>query len=172
VIDYSRRWLQEIPAELNLSENQLQEGFESDDLPTRRRAVISSTIHGIYYQLRFTLHRPYATLAHASRSEVNPLGDVGRKEINRSTKIATSCAQRVITLASQACVYWPTETVFATEHLSWFSFHLFNAAMFLSLQLVAAPDQPDTTSGRRSAPARAGRRTQGARGARASRAAL
>jgi hypothetical protein len=132
-----------MPAELDLSESQLQEGFESDDLPTRRRAVISSTIRGIYYQLRFTLHRPYATLAHASRSEVNSLGDVGRKEINQSTKIATSCAQHVITLASQACVYWPTETVFATEHLSWFSFHLFNAAMFLSLQLVAAPDQPD-----------------------------
>jgi hypothetical protein len=58
-------------------------------------------------------------------------------------EIAANSAEWVISLACQALLHSPTEAVFAMPgHLTWTSFHLFTAAMFFSLQLIANPEHP------------------------------
>jgi hypothetical protein len=133
-------WYHELPQELLLDEYRTARGLSSDDTATKRFAVQSVIVRASYYHIRFTLHRPYASLAHSIPSHVGKGPVTDPVKCAQSLEIAVSSAEKVINLAFQS---GPDITSISLPgHMNWGGFHCFSAAMFFSFQLLANPDQP------------------------------
>ena len=117
------QWYDEIPPELDLDEYRLARSLGSPVTSVRRLGVQSVIIRTAYHHIRFTLHRPYAT-------------------VPASLSIAVSAASQLITLVGQTRPDFLSNTALAVPgHMNWGPFHVFSAAMFFSFQLISRPDQ-------------------------------
>jgi hypothetical protein len=123
------------PSELKMSEAEMAQGIESDDLVKRRLSVQSLCLQAGYHQVRLTLHRHYVSCpANATRTGPHAA----------STDIAISSAEELINLATLAGAHVANE-----GHFMWFAFYLFTAGMLFSFQLISGPDQPAAAQFRR-----------------------
>lgn len=121
------KWFDELPIELDLDDYRLARSLASPITSVRRLGVQSVIIRTAYHHIRFTLHRPYAT-------------------VPASLGVAVSAAGQLITLVGQTRPDFLSNTALAVPgHMNWGPFHVFSAAMFFSFQLITHPDQPAAT---------------------------
>lgn len=136
-------WFQELPEELVLDDFRTARALSSEELDLQRFGVQSVIIRTSYYHIRFTLHRPYASVAHSTSNHSGKAVIADPVKAAQSLEIAVTSAEKLINMASQA-----TPDVSHTSlpgHMNWGGFHSFSAAMFFSFQLLANPDQPGAT---------------------------
>lgn len=127
VLDNDRKltqWLEDLPSELDLDDYRVTRSLGSPVTSVRRLGVQSVIIRTAYHHIRFTLHRPYAS-------------------IHNSLTIAVNAASQLITLVGQTRPDFLSNSALAVPgHMNWGPFHVFSAAMFFSFQLISHPDQP------------------------------
>ncbi|KAK7471108.1 hypothetical protein VKT23_002523 [Stygiomarasmius scandens] len=138
-------WMDNLPTELDLDEYRVARNLASSNSNLRRLGVQSVIIRTSYLHIRFTLHRPYASLAHqnpsSKGSSASSSGDTSKYA--QSLEIAVSAADRLITMVGQARPDFQANTTLSVPgHMNWGPWHCFSAAMFFSFQLIAHPDQP------------------------------
>lgn len=136
------QWMDNLPPELDLDEYRIARNLASTNASIRRLGVQSVIIRTSYHHIRFTLHRPYASVApnSPSHSKVSPSDP---PKTAQSLEIAVSAADKLITMVGQSRPDFLANTSLAVPgHMSWGPFHCFSAAMFFSFQLIANPDQP------------------------------
>ncbi|ESK93582.1 nucleus protein [Moniliophthora roreri MCA 2997] len=144
-------WMDNLPPELDLDEYRVARNLASPNANLRRLGVQSVIIRTSYYHIRFSLHRPYASLPSHGKSSSStpskpPAGPPSAAEQSRqaqSLEIAVSAADKLITMVSQARPDFMANSSLAVPgHMNWGPWHCFSAAMFFSFQLIANPDQP------------------------------
>lgn len=139
------QWLENLPPELDLDDFRIARSLASPNLNVQRLGVQSVIIRTSYHHIRFTLHRPYASLAATSGSSAgsnkNSSADVSKYAL--SLEIAVSAAEKLIAMVGHIRPDHLAKTSLAVPaHMNWAPFHAFSAAMFFSFQLIANPDQP------------------------------
>ena len=118
------KWLDDLPPELDLDDYRVTRSLGSPITSVRRLGVQSVIIRTAYHHIRFTLHRPYAT-------------------VHTSLNIAVNSASQLIALVGQTRPDFLSNSALAVPgHMNWGPFHVFSAAMFFSFQLISHPDQP------------------------------
>ncbi|KAJ6567296.1 fungal-specific transcription factor domain-containing protein [Mycena vulgaris] len=135
------QWMDNLPAELDLDEYRIARNLASPNLATRRLGVQSVIIRTSYYHIRFTLHRPYASV-HANSPKIAGM-DLPKSA--QSLEIAVNAADKLITMTGQSRPDFLANSASALAvpgHMNWGPTHCFSAAMFFSFQLIANPDQP------------------------------
>ncbi|KAK7060139.1 hypothetical protein VNI00_000903 [Paramarasmius palmivorus] len=144
-------WMDNLPPELDLDEYRVARNLASPNVNLRRLGVQSVIIRTSYYHIRFSLHRPYASLPAPGKNSSSapskpPAGPPSAAEQSRqaqSLEIAVSAADKLITMVSQARPDFMANSSLAVPgHMTWGPWHCFSAAMFFSFQLIANPDQP------------------------------
>lgn len=133
------QWMDNLPPELDLDEYRVARNLASSNANNRRLGVQSVIIRTSYYHIRFTLHRPYASVnsSNIKASAIDP------PKPAQSLEISVSAADKLITMVGQSRPDFLANTSLAVPgHMNWGPFHCFSAAMFFSFQLIANPDQP------------------------------
>ncbi|KAI0063295.1 hypothetical protein BV25DRAFT_1990699 [Artomyces pyxidatus] len=124
-------WWETFPPELDIDDYNLVRSLASSETPIRRLAVQSIIIRSAFLHIRFTLHRPYASLARDS------------PKMSFSLDTAVSAADKLIALSASAHPELQRHAALAVPgHMNWGPLHNFSAAMFFSFQLINDPDQP------------------------------
>ncbi|KAM6495681.1 Fungal specific transcription factor domain containing protein [Amanita muscaria] len=139
------QWLENLPSELDLDDFRIARSLASPNLNAQRLGVQSVIIRTSYHHIRFTLHRPYASLAASANPSTgnskNPSPDSSKFAL--SLEIAVSAAEKLIAMVGHIRPDHLAKTSLAVPaHMNWAPFHAFSAAMFFSFQLIANPDQP------------------------------
>lgn len=138
------QWLENLPHELDLDDFRVARSLASPNLAAQRLGVQSVIIRTSYLHIRFTLHRPYASIAanpHSIPQSKNPSVDIPKYA--PSLEIAVSAAEKLIAMVGHIRPDHLAKTSLAVPaHMNWAPFHAFSAAMFFSFQLIANPDQP------------------------------
>lgn len=117
------KWLDDLPPEMDLNDYRVTRSLGSPVTSVRRLGVQSVIIRTAYHHIRFTLHRPYAS-------------------VSTSLTIAVNAASQLITLVGQTRPDFLSNSALAVPgHMNWGPFHVFSAAMFFSFQLISHPDQ-------------------------------
>jgi hypothetical protein len=127
------QWAAELPPTWEFSEAQLAASMREDDLSMQRLVMQALFLRMLSYHIRLLLHRPYAS------RPASPLAGpgVGGEDFSLSADIATSSAEKLLSLAGQYRKHAPVDAL--TGHLAFMSFQVFSAAMFTAFQLIAAP---------------------------------
>lgn len=137
------QWMENLPSELDLDEYRLARNLASPNASMRRLGVQSVIIRTSYYHIRFTLHRPYATVNPSSHNSTSKNSSTDPPKSAQSLEIAVSAADKLITMVGQSRPDFLANASLAVPgHMNWGPFHCFSAAMFFSFQLIANPDQP------------------------------
>lgn len=119
------KWYHDLPTDLDLDDYSLERSLASPVTSVRRLGVQSVIIRTAYHHIRFTLHRPYAS-------------------IPSSLDIAVRAASQLITLVGQTRSAFLSNSALAVPgHMNWGPFHVFSAAMFFSFQLISNPNLPE-----------------------------
>lgn len=138
------QWVENLPPELDLDDFRVARSLASPNIAMQRLGVQSVIIRTSYLHIRFTLHRPYASIAanpHPSSTSKNP--SVDAPKYAQSLEIAVSAAEKLIAMVGHIRPDHLAKTSLAVPaHMNWAPFHAFSAAMFFSFQLIANPDQP------------------------------
>ncbi|KAF8897168.1 fungal-specific transcription factor domain-containing protein [Infundibulicybe gibba] len=136
------QWMDNIPPELDLDEYRLARSLASSSLAIRRLGVQSVIIRTSYNNIRFTLHRPYASAPLNPVTGVKTSGNDPSKSA-QSLEIAVGAADKLITMVGQSRPdFLANSSLAVPAHMNWGPSHCFSAAMFFSFQLIANPDQP------------------------------
>ncbi|THU83923.1 hypothetical protein K435DRAFT_688579 [Dendrothele bispora CBS 962.96] len=136
-------WMDNLPVELDLDEYRVARNLASTNANQRRLGVQSVIIRTSYLHIRFTLHRPYASLAHQNPSPKGSSGSSDPSKYAESLEIAVNAADKLITMVGQARPDFQANSALSVPgHMNWAPWHCFSAAMFFSFQLVAHPEQP------------------------------
>lgn len=94
VLEHDRalsKWLETLPEEMNLDEYRIARSLASRNVNERRLAIQSVVFRTIFHQIRFTLHRPYASAS---------MGENAPRTIP-SLEAAIRAADRVIAMVGQ-----------------------------------------------------------------------
>ncbi|KAF8639937.1 hypothetical protein AX17_001187 [Amanita inopinata Kibby_2008] len=139
------QWMENLPQELDLDDFRVARSLASPNLNVQRLGVQSVIIRTSYHHIRFTLHRPYASIAsnpnHVAAASKNSSTDPSKYA--QSLEIAVSAAEKLIAMVGHIRPDHLANTSLAVPaHMNWAPFHAFSAAMFFSFQLIANPDQP------------------------------
>ncbi|KIJ26036.1 Glucooligosaccharide oxidase [Sphaerobolus stellatus SS14] len=136
------RWLDTLPAELNLDDYRLARALSSKELATRRTGAQSLCLRIFYYHVRFTLHRPYSGPWKATPVSQTIMERPPDPRWEQSLGTAISAADKLTHLVTQARPdFLANDWLAVPGHLHWGPFHAFSAAMFFSFQLIANPKQ-------------------------------
>lgn len=137
------QWMDSLPTEMDLDEYRLARNLASSNPNHRRLGVQSVIIRSSYYHIRFTLHRPYATIAANALPANGKASSIDPPKTAQSLEIAVSAADKLIAMVGQSRPDFLANTsLIVPGHMNWAPFHCFSAAMFFSFQLIANPDQP------------------------------
>lgn len=141
------QWMDTLPSELDLDEFRVARSLASSNTITRRFGVQSVIIRTSYYHIRFTLHRPYASVPSLKVGDKRHSSFKDKHAKNErhtlSLDIAVGAADKLITLVGQARPDFLANASLAVPgHMNWGPFHVFSSAMFFSFQLISNPDQP------------------------------
>ncbi|PFH52563.1 hypothetical protein AMATHDRAFT_1965 [Amanita thiersii Skay4041] len=138
------QWMENLPPELDLDDFRVARSLASPNLNVQRLGVQSVIIRTSYHHIRFTLHRPYASMAtnpSTNSTTKNPSPEPSK--CAQSLEIAVSAAEKLIAMVGHIRPDHLANTSLAVPaHMNWAPFHSFSAAMFFSFQLIANPDQP------------------------------
>jgi len=127
-----QEWWDTLPTELDLGDYSLANSLASSTTSKRRLGVQSVVVRTVFLHIRFTMHRPYASLAHGEGSKYAP-----------SLDISVNAAEKLIALSAHARPEMLNHTALAvTSHMTWCPLHCFSAAMFCCFQIIDNPDQP------------------------------
>lgn len=149
-----KSWMEALPKELDLDEFRVARALASPIPSTTRLGVQSIIIRCSYYHIRFTLHRPYAAVAHDLDNMQDRQPSPGKSFVGgsnapldermvQSLDTAVNAADKLIQLSGQAQPdRYAYSSLTVPGHIHWLPFHCFSAAMFFSFQLIANPDQP------------------------------
>ncbi|KAJ4472068.1 fungal-specific transcription factor domain-containing protein [Lentinula aciculospora] len=140
-----KQWIDNLPSELNLDEYKVARNLASPNANLRRLGVQSVIIRTSYYHIRFTLHRPYASISisQPAPSSSTSIKSTSDSKHSQSLEIAVGAASELITMVGQSRPDFLANSSLAVPgHMNWGPFHVFSAAMFFSFQLIANPDQP------------------------------
>jgi hypothetical protein len=98
----------------------------------RRIGVQSVVVRTAFLHIRFTMHRPYASLAHGEASKYTT-----------SLEISVNAADKLIALSAHARPEMLDHGALAVAgHMTWGPVHCFSAAMFFCFQIINNPEQP------------------------------
>lgn len=138
------QWLENLPPELDLDDFRVARSLASPNLNMQRLGVQSVIIRTSYLHIRFTLHRPYASIAaNPNPPPTSKNSPVDISKYAQSLEIAVSAAEKLIAMVGHIRPDHLAKTSLAVPaHMNWAPFHAFSAAMFFSFQLIANPDQP------------------------------
>ncbi|KAF8165110.1 fungal-specific transcription factor domain-containing protein [Crassisporium funariophilum] len=136
------QWMDNLPQEMDLDEYRVARSLASTTVAVRRLGVQSVIIRTSYYHIRFTLHRPYASV-HVNSPANGKAPSLDPSKSAQSLEIAVGAADKLITMVGQSRPDFLANSSLAVPgHMNWGPFHCFSAAMFFSFQLIANPDQP------------------------------
>ncbi|KAI0043687.1 hypothetical protein FA95DRAFT_1563059 [Auriscalpium vulgare] len=126
-----QEWWDTLPAEIDIDDYNLVRSLASPETAIRRLGVQSIIVRAAFLHIRFTMHRPYASVVRDQPKMVYSLDAA----VNAADKLVALSAQAHPELRNNAALSVP-------GHLNWGPFHCFSAAMFFSFQLINDPDQP------------------------------
>lgn len=137
------QWMDNLPPELDLDEYRVARSLASPNIAVRRVGVQSVIIRTAYYHIRFTLHRPYASINANISATKSKSSNIDPNKTAQSLEIAVGAADKLITMVGQSRPdFLANPSLAVPGHMNWGPFHCFSAAMFFSFQLIANPDQP------------------------------
>jgi hypothetical protein len=114
-----------------MDEHTLVRHLASSATSKRRIGVQSIIFRTSFLYIRFTMHRPFASLAHGGPSKYAP-----------SLDISVKAADKLISLTSYARPEMLNHATLAVRgHMSWSPLHCFSAAMFFCFQIINNPEQ-------------------------------
>ena len=126
-----QEWWDTLPTELDLDDYSLVSFLTSSITSKRRIGVQSVIVRTKFLHIRFTMHRPYASLTHGETSKYAP-----------SLEIAVTAADNLIALTVHARPEMLTHAALAVPgHMTWGPLHCFSAAMFCCFQIINNPEQ-------------------------------
>ena len=127
-----QEWWDTLPTELDMDDYSLVSFLTSSITSKRRIGVQSVIVRTKFLHIRFTMHRPYASLTHGETSKYTP-----------SLEIAVNAADNLIALTAHARPEMLTHSALAVPgHMTWGPLHCFSAAMFFCFQIINNPEQP------------------------------
>ncbi|KAI0270743.1 fungal-specific transcription factor domain-containing protein [Gloeopeniophorella convolvens] len=127
-----QEWWETLPSELDMDDYSLVGCLASPTTSKRRIGVQSVIVRTAFLHIRFTLHRPYASLAHGE----------GSKYI-QSLETAVNAADKLIALSAHARPEMHNNAALSVPgHMNWGPLHCFSAAMFFCFQIINNPEQP------------------------------
>ena len=127
-----QEWWDTLPTELDMDDYSLVSFLTSPITSKRRMGVQSVIVRTKFLHIRFTMHRPYASLTHGETSKYAP-----------SLEIAALAADNLIALTAHARPEMLTHAALAVPgHMTWGPLHCFSAAMFFCFQIINNPEQP------------------------------
>ncbi|KAI0255493.1 hypothetical protein BJV78DRAFT_678435 [Lactifluus subvellereus] len=126
-----QEWWDTLPTELDMDDHTLVGYLASSTTSKRRIGVQSVIFRTAFLHIRFTMHRPFASLAHGEPSKYAP-----------SLEISVKAADKLIALTSYARPEMLNHAALAVPgHMSWGPLHCFSAAMFFCFQIINNPEQ-------------------------------
>jgi hypothetical protein len=126
-----QEWWDTLPTELDMDDYSLVSFLTSSITSKRRIGVQSVIVRTKFLHIRFTMHRPYASLTHGETSKYAP-----------SLEIAVHAAENLIALTAHARPEMLTHAALAVPgHMTWGPLHCFSAAMFFCFQIINNPEQ-------------------------------
>jgi hypothetical protein len=127
-----QEWWDMLPMELDMDDYSLVSFLASSITSKRRIGVQSVNVRTTFLHIRFTMHRPYASLAHGDTSKYAP-----------SLEIAVNAADNLIALTAHARPEMLSHAALAVPgHMTCGPLHCFSAAMFFCFQIINNPEQP------------------------------
>ncbi|KAH9996141.1 hypothetical protein BJV74DRAFT_877445 [Russula compacta] len=127
-----QEWWDALPTELDMDDYSLASFLASSTTSKRRIGVQSIIVRTVFLHIRFTMHRPYASLAHGETSKYAT-----------SLEVAVHAADKLIALSAQAHPEMLNHAALAVPgHMTWGPLHCFSAAMFFCFQTIDNPEQP------------------------------
>ncbi|KAI0299005.1 fungal-specific transcription factor domain-containing protein [Multifurca ochricompacta] len=124
-------WWDALPTELDMDDYALVGCLASPTTSKRRIGVQSVIVRTAFLHIRFTLHRPYASLAHSETSKYSP-----------SLEISVNAADKLIALSAHARPEMLNHAALAVPgHMNWGPLHCFSAAIFFCFQIINNPEQ-------------------------------
>jgi len=127
-----QEWWDALPMELEMDDYSLVSFLASPITSKRRIGVQSVNVRATFLHIRFTMHRPYASLAHSETSKYA-----------MSLEIAVNAADNLIALTAHARPEMLTHAALAVPgHMTFGPLHGFSAAMFFCFQIINNPEQP------------------------------
>src|SRR6266851_571020 len=126
-----QEWWDALPTELDMDDYSLVSFLASSITSKRRIGVQSVILRTVFLHIRFTMHRPYASLAHGEASKYAT-----------SLDISVDAADSLIALTAQARPEMLSHAALAVPgHMTWGPLHCFSAAMFFCFQIINNPEQ-------------------------------
>jgi hypothetical protein len=126
-----QEWCETLPMELDMDDYTLANSLASSITSKRRIGVQSVIVRTVFLHIRFTMHRPYASLAHGKTSKYAA-----------SLEIAVNAADNLIALTAHARPEMLSHAALAVPgHMTWGPLHCFSAAMFFCFQIINNPEQ-------------------------------
>lgn len=127
-----QEWWDALPTELDMDDYSLASFLASSMTSKRRIGVQSVIVRTVFLHIRFTMHRPYASLAHGETSKYAT-----------SLEVAVHAADKLIALSAHAHPEMLNHAALAVPgHMTWGPLHCFSAAMFFCFQTIDNPEQP------------------------------
>lgn len=114
-----QQWYDSLPPELDMDDYSLVRALASGQTAIRRMGVQSIIVRTAYLHIRFTMHRPYASLA---REDIGGggTGPNGKGEFSYSLDTAVLAADKLIALVAQARPEILTNVSLSVPgHLNW-----------------------------------------------------
>ena len=125
-----QEWWDTLPTELEADDYALVSLLASSTASEQRKGVLSALVRSAFLHLRFTMHRPYASLARGENSKYAPSLDIAIKAADKLTTLAALARPEMLNHSLPA------------GHLAWVPMRCFSAAMFFCFQIINNPEHP------------------------------